>query len=794
MHRIKPNRCGYVSGYICKPISSLNPLFQHTYTNAYATESIATGSGATYDFESAWIGPTDSGVLLQGTIDNYAQLPQQFEGFVMTLAPILNMSGNRTAPEVPELECRVDFDPFNSGEEAFLNPETGYMGNPATSETGFVDFYNQVDPEYKENVYVSVDGSTDHQQLYHTMPVYIEGSTTTPVSGIGYVITGGTNNTFTALTAGPGILEPMLDTELPPIGVDTIPSADIIGDFAMWEFNTINQWQKLVDARLNGLKTVIPTVDYGGIKGLYNLKNAEYQSGGCENFQIAELDVSIPVIGPSGLLSPTYTISGGTIYLNSNYVEIQGTTTGLSVFAAYLDVSPSGHTASVRVYPFAEVPMGIREAGHTYIYIGQVRRIDGLADAPLEGGTAFTLYKIEQGDCIDEVRTDYSTTDDYEGPFVLSVGYTDNVPYFYVGGFDGTSQDPHAGKVYLNGAFLDWGPVDAVGDGSSEFVYAHVTLTESSSTAAVSGYTMSDCKYDRSESIIPPAGTTSLIYTIRLGRVLDIDAVDQIHFGDIYLYTGDGSGASQIDVRYTGPFHVIPGTATAGSPDGLAVEGMHNEEGSNKAGNVVINGATAYLQPEGDVENVTLPCNIYANITLTKNNANDYVVTSCGYSCVEKVSTTTTTMYNVRLARAYISGSTVHVEQTHFGDIYIDLSPTTISTAGNYNGPFTVEIKDGSWSIKCDVCGKDDNNKDIYGWYSINGTADVPVTAATSYGGAIGTAKYVYFHKTATALSINTSSASTTDPTEYTVRLARIDGVTAGQLHYGNIQIDGRWM
>ena len=87
-----------------------------------------------------------------------------------------------------------------------------------------------------------------------------------------------------------------------------------------------------------------------------------------------------------------------------------------------------------------------------------------------------------------------------------------------------------------------------------------------------------------------------------------------------------------------------------------------------------------------------------------------------------------------------------------------------------------------------------DNNKDIYGWYSINGTADVPVTAATSYGGAIGTAKYVYFHKTATALSINTSSASTTDPTEYTVRLARIDGVTAGQLHYGNIQIDGRWM
>ena len=793
MKRIPENRCGY-DGYTCKPIGRLNQLFAHTYTSAFSTVDVASGTEAGHDYRpntSQWVGVL-GGTNNQGVIDNYSQLPQAFEGFRMTLTPIIDMSGTSESPEVPELDCRVTFDPFATDVDAVLNttPNSNYTYNPATIHNGFLDFYNQVNPSYFETVYVDVEGATS--LLFHNMPAYLSGSTVQAVDGIGYEIIGTEDNPIVSLTAGPGILDPMLDTELPAIGIDTIPSADIIGDFAMWEFNTINQWQKLVDARLNGMKAVIPKIDYGGVTGLYNLKNAEYQKGNCVNFRIQEADFSIPVIGSTGMVAPTYTISGGTIYLNNRSVSISGTTTDLSVFAAYLDIEPSGTTGSIRIFSTAGVPEGSREAGHTYVYIGQVAQIDGLPDSPIEGGTAFTLYKIEQGDCIDELRTNYDSSDEYAGPFVVLTGSSNGTPYFYVSGFDGTESAPLAGKIYLNGSFLNWGPVqDLTGTGTESFVYAHITLTASDSTAAVSGYTLSDCSYDRTETVAAPSSTTSIVYTIRLGRILSDNSVNQLHFGDIYLYTGASS--QQISVRYTGPFHVVTGTAGGGSADGLAVEGTHGDP-LGQAGKIFINGTTSGIGSNGNVENVILPCDVYANVYLTKTNNNKYAVASCGYSTVKKTDTTDYILYNVRLARAYRSNQDILIEQTHFGDIYIDMEPATTAAATGYSGPFSVSVdSNGTYHVTCPDCGVNASTAAIVGWYSINGQYETEVTG-TTYSGPVGTADAVYFHKTAANMWIDTSAGNTTDPTDYTVRLARISGGTAYQLHFGNIFIDGRWI
>jgi len=320
MRRIKSTGCGYIlvpgQTYTCRGVDPLSSMFKTTPTNIFGTKEIRTeASGSTYS-NKAWIGDPDN--LLKGSIDNYAQLPQAFEGFVMTLTPILDMEGTAESPEVPELECRINFDPFARVNGSVLNTEPGYTANMATKNDGFLNLYNSV-PDYTAQVYVEAkpkeqlqtSSTADNELIYYDMPVYIEG-TTTYESGIGYVI----NRTGKTFIAGPGILEPMLDTSFPPIGVDTITGPDIVGDFTMWEFNTIAQWQKTVDTRLNNIR--IPPQDYTGLDGLINLENAKNQKGTCENFQIKVSGESVAVIGGTTLPPPSYIIEGGSLKVDDN--------------------------------------------------------------------------------------------------------------------------------------------------------------------------------------------------------------------------------------------------------------------------------------------------------------------------------------------------------------------------------------------------------------------------------------------------------------------------------------------
>lgn len=501
MKRIARNRCGY-DGYKCRPIPKLNPLFKNTYTDIYAVEKIKEALDS--EFNSAWVGPDQYDPdMLVGTIDNYAQLPQQFEGFIMTLAPIINMEGEPGPfPEVPELACRVDFNPFTAGSAAIENNDPAYTANQATAETGFLDYYTQI-PTYSASVYVNVEGGTETEvnggtvtitglTIATDMPAYIQGSTITEDSHLGWVI-GGDKIT---LTAGPGLLEPMLDTELPPIGIDTIPSADIIGDFAMWEFNTINQWQKLVDNRLNGLKTVIPTVDYTKINGLLNLENARNQTGNCANFSIySDLNT---VLG-TGLGNTYHTVSDGTISVEGQTIVVPEKPAIQNEFDAFLDVfrytdnndvATFGATITTAVdangNPISDTTT-VDEQGETvaipgfthykFEYIGSVKSVTGDSENPFEDGVAFTLYEIRQGDCIYEIKLGEGGSGpcdswEYDGPFKVVQGSTTGT--IDITGIDKIGSVSYAGLLCI-GSTCSLKPEETLGGADSGVdVYANI--------------------------------------------------------------------------------------------------------------------------------------------------------------------------------------------------------------------------------------------------------------------------------------------------------------------------------
>lgn len=651
MQRINPRGCGYeiketAAGkvYICTPTESLKPLFAHTYVDTYATPTVGEGSGDDYHVkQEAWVSGS-----LQGTLDNYSQIPQVFEGFVMTLTPIIDMNGDALSPEVPELECRVSFDPFVTASTLLVgNTATAYTADPDTVNTGFLDMYNNVtsarqppddtirDHIYRERVYmlartndelsdtvIDITGESAYKISTQIRP-FIKGSTHY-VDGIGFQFVG---DSLQTLTAGPGILEPMLDTAFPHINLDTITGPDALGDFTMWEFDVINQWKKLVDIRLNDIN--VPRYNYNKINGALNLEGAKNIKSPCDNFQIYRYNASISPIqtvnASESPVFPGYCISDGIVYIDGERVEVSGvhpytvtdSATGkeqridgndddppskmLVPFIAYLDVyggSASVYTEALNAGASSD-PVNypsVRQSGHTYVYIGAVREVVSNDIKAYHPADKFVLYQIDQGDCITDVIT--SDKDNYVGPFVVK--YDDNPETtgssdktLFVTGFDveisGGVTHSRAGKIFLDGEFVAYGEVKDVPlspeTGSTEenmYVYAHVRLKKNADTDK---YEYDGCFYDTEETyeIVDDDDQTYLAYTTRLARILDLESKvpeeseipvplnarpKQIHYGDLYLFLNNGEisgGTSTVTERYMGPFRVQGNSTITGS-------------------------------------------------------------------------------------------------------------------------------------------------------------------------------------------------------------------------------------
>lgn len=388
MHRINLTGCGYsIQGgtYTCKPI----PKLASVVGSATFVPSVV---------------PLDA-------------IPQHLEGFVMTLAPILDMEP-ATGLEIPELECRVELDPFKTtADYAIKNLRSEYTKNDATLHDGFLDFY-YFGNGYSDRVYIRIDGGDQIKVKSDVSP---------------YII-GGTCSFNSEQVVGPGILEPMLDTEFSPITVDTIPPSDAHFDTTTYLFDIFDAWRELVDMRLNNLHDfVVPMAEQD-----LTLEVGKNLEGPCGNFQIV-LATGTPLAPTKEYedhpdqLAPKYWITGGTLLVNGYTVGVvgstvhyegieDGTTThiyGQTVgiggpFDAYLVLSSGTQPEN----PYTGRIVVTRDKTLTYnnaeltTYIGKVQMIDN--DLPdnlwditsrfLHSGTEYTEFEIKQGDCITDLE------------------------------------------------------------------------------------------------------------------------------------------------------------------------------------------------------------------------------------------------------------------------------------------------------------------------------------------------------------------------------------------------------
>ena len=741
MKHIKPDRCGY-DGFVCKGITKLNTYFDNTPINIFATEDPTS--------RDAWVWPPTGTTVSQATIDNYAQIPQSFEGFVMTLNPVIDMSGGSDIVEVPELSCRTNMDPFSTGVMSVQNSGNDYTVQPNTANSGLVDLYNQV-TQYFNDVYDTVD-NTGHYRLRYTIK-----STYNP-------------NTKKYLTAGPGLLEPMLDTMFPPVGVDTITSPDTLGDFTVWLFDEFNTWKGLVDDRLRNLYTVVPRFDYSKLDGLINLENAKNITGGCYNFTITSewndvIGVNIGTTHPAlhNIIGPKYTAATGKF---TNYVVIDGSTVEVTgknfisgTFDAYLDVFKydrvvSGVTSSVfgatiAITSFGGKPVSTDYTGteedptpisgythYTFEYIGGVKEVTA-GNVPISGGSAYTLYEIEQGDCIYEISlsggTGTTVVGDYEGPFKLKI----SGPTVYLAEGDELPEE----------STVVGGPTASVTGETASRDYESYTVdiidgagsVPSSDSTNYAGYVIPDgITYEKvvTHSFQVDTSTTAASYLLLTKTLFGWD--------DEY-------------VEYAG--RAIPDTARTMIP-GTTINLIGTTVGQ------VIEGYTVTNIDGGTIS--------YTNGTTTSTAEPDE-------------------QYLVQLG--VVSGGTVG--QVQYGDIYIDKQdipePQPV-VGGTYSGPFTVTVEDGTATIDCDDCPGEGTGGtiSIAGYYSINGTDYDYVTPKTVTGVTAGDYIYLQFSSDEDNPVVASTTASTS-PGVYNVLLARVTTGDAAQLHYGNIHVDGRW-
>jgi hypothetical protein len=454
MRRIQPNGCGY-DGFVCKGLTRLRDIFMQTPVDIYRTDNPT---------DDDWVWTNDTSVVYghtysqqQECVDNYAQVPQSFEGFVMTLTPVIDMSGGTNTIEVPEIACRTNMDPFTTELSVLNPPNDTYTVNPNTVNTGLIDLYNQV-PKYNDDVYAYIGDDREQQHLKISIkPAY-------------------------KFTIGPGLLEPMLDTMFPPVGVDTITSPDTLGDFTVWLFNEFNTWKGLVDDRLRNLYQVVPHYDYSKINGLLNLEDAKNREGGCSNFNIHPT-YSVPVIGVS-ITAPLYSIDsrradvGGKIKVDGQDITVLPLIDEEAPFDAYLDIfdytsdgeTITGATITTRTSQGLPVSTTTGISGFThkkFEYIGSVRGTTASNTPEATDYTKYTLYEIEQGDCIYEISLSGGTgggggtcTCDpyvYYGPFMVTAvaGTTIGIEVVDVSGIDGElvsgNWQSRAGYVCYNG-------------------------------------------------------------------------------------------------------------------------------------------------------------------------------------------------------------------------------------------------------------------------------------------------------------------------------------------------------
>lgn len=254
MIRVKPGRCGYKE-YSCVGIPKLTD-------HMFNMED---------DFVSSMMSEFD-------------KLPVKIKGMVFTEDTIdMGWSTPGPHPEVAELTCRSDTDPYSypGNGEVSIWGSTGipFVVNGQTyhypvygGTTGWADLFNSkisgsTEYFYRNKVYIKITGNTTQYlpiaDLTH-VPVFITGDTTNP-----------------EYEMGPGLLEPMLDTDFDPIGIDQIPAWEAGDDGFIFNNIVIGAWKGVIDDRISNIYARLNSQTPS-----QQLQGEEYRDSECSNFQI----------------------------------------------------------------------------------------------------------------------------------------------------------------------------------------------------------------------------------------------------------------------------------------------------------------------------------------------------------------------------------------------------------------------------------------------------------------------------------------------------------------------------
>ena len=531
MIRIKADRCGY-TGYTCTAVQKLNPIFTNTEFSYDPVPGHITG-------------------LDVSQLDNYLNIPELMEGFVMTLPQIPDMEAAKL--EVPELSCRIDFDPFSD--------EAGATKNE-TKVGGFMDFY-QLYTASEKVITAEVEGGTIASYALQTTLPYFETD---------YILQ-------------PGLLEPMVDTSFAPVPIDQITAPEAGNNGNLLAIGMLQKWRTLVNGRINDLyRKVRSTFGEYDAAGLRDMLNKQNKKSPCANFTMTRTSGQnvIKVENPDRPNIPMYSISGGTVYVDGTKVEVSGYTesghtTTMGMFTAYLEIKGStvdpakpyvgtvkvitGNTVSETLSPLP------KNTEDTYNFlIGGLRLIpppENNQDPDYSGGTKFKLYELVVGDCLENIElsggTGGSTTSwQYNGPFQVVGGtVTGSVKVTGVDSVVGSTVT-YAGYICYNGTDCDLEPeasVDISGGSARDVdIYANIGA----------GKTVS---FDTA-----PGDGTPKPYSVRLARVSGYKTIYNIELGASTSGATGKYAAGQAVAQITDAYpngHKISGTdkewiATAG--------------------------------------------------------------------------------------------------------------------------------------------------------------------------------------------------------------------------------------
>ena len=713
MIHIPSTGCGWaVSGgtYTCGGLPKLDEVFQTTDVTGQTIE----GTTITYD--------------------EFDRVPRHIEGFRMTLSPIIDMSGGTPSQlEVPELACRVDFDPFN---ELVAGTDPSYVynidnaaltGNTNTQYTGFLDLYNQV-KTYKDNFY-TVNGDT------------ISGSTE-------YI--GGNFPTYKDQEEmGPGILEPMINTDFGEIHVDMPPTPDLTVDAIIYSLVGLQGWRHAIDMRVNNL--MVNAAD----TGMENLEAAKNMEGPCANLQIKVKNgypfAPFDVFGSTNSVIPSYMVTQGNITINGFPVTIHGTThssypadvqDGIEApFYAYLEYWPlvtgttiTGYTGTIRN---TQGPYSPTDPSHQTVEIGRVKAVSNITgttisgttisgstalNTPFPAGSSYMLFEIEQGDCIEKIDTVNA----------------DGTGYLYQTVVTG-------GKQYKTDSLLNYNEFNA--ELSAANAIRGVQASAIQQYVAAHGSTASGEGRLYPDYVELSKGESSVLSGIGVGVTYVFPVKRDQHIG----FRTEANAVANCFVKYA------PALGETGTPFKL-------DEGK-----------AAYDLQVADADG-------FVRFSILDDGKHQG-------QCVRFLDGNPDWEYALPVYR--------------FGDFHV-------TTA--YNGPFRVRITDRDTctiTIDCPVCDNDPNA--LAGHYWLDGINSSDVLLKTIDGSTQATTN-IYAHVTGTTCIIDDTAVtgSTDAPPSYTVWLAHIDGKThispsqelpsgawfggtVTQIHHGDIYVDGRW-